>query len=110
MNITYERINELCKDRGTTYNAVCKAVGVRPSVIGNLKSREKSVLKADTATKLANYFGVTVDFLLGEEKIPSPKGDGYDEKRKIVNELFDRCSPEDQSLAIDFLKRLSQHQ
>ena len=65
MNIIYERIITLCRERNTTYNAVCKELGIRPSVIGNLKSRENSVMKADNTVAFANYFGVSPDYLLG---------------------------------------------
>ena len=52
MNVIYERILELCKERGTTYNSVCKELGLFPSVVGNLKSNENKVLKLKRESKL----------------------------------------------------------
>jgi len=96
VNIIYERIDELCKEKGTTYNAVCKAVGIRSSLIGNLKSRETSVPKADTISLLANYFNVPVDYILGitddrgDKKRTATIGDGNDELSIAVSKANER--------------------
>lgn len=102
MNVTYERIVQLCKDRGTTYNAVCKELNMFPSVIGNLKQSETRVLKADTALAFANYFGVSVDYLFGKE-MTATNGDGQQiepdsisDKDKRLLEWFRSLSPEKQ--------------
>ena len=64
MNAVYERINALCGKRGTTYSAVCRELGLIPSTIGNLKNSESRTLSYDTALMLAEYFGVTVGYIL----------------------------------------------
>ena len=120
MNIIYERINELCKERGTTYNAVCKAVGFKNStVIGNLKSRENSVLKADKLSLFANYFGVSADYILGktddrnaDKKITATNGDGLsnlseasEDQKELIEEILN-MSPEKVSAFLAFAKSL----
>ena len=58
----------------------------------------------------AVYNDIMKRWMSDEQKNPATISDGYDEKHKEVNELFDQCSPEDQDLAIDFLRRISQNQ
>lgn len=59
----------------------------------------------------AKAYKVSIDYLIGRSNEKTATiGDGYSEKQKLVNEMFDQCSPEDQDLVIDFLKRLSQNQ
>ena len=87
MNKIYERIIMLCQERNTTYNAVCTELGIRPSVIGNLKSRENSILKADNAIAFANYFGVSPDYLLGiteDRGKPEPRREVTEEEIRFA--------------------------
>ena len=98
MNQSYETIISLCKDKGVTYNHVCKELGISPSTIGNLKSHPNRVLNAKYASMLADYFGVSVNHILyGEEqKKPVTKSDGVeidysvlsDEQKKAILELL----------------------
>ena len=104
MNIFYERLNALCKEAGTTYNAVCLTLGIRSSVIGNLRSRENSVPKVDTVLAFAKYFDVSPDYLIGEtdEKNAATSGDGIvpiSEKDKRLLDWF-RSLPEEKQNAI----------
>lgn len=93
MGDLYSRISELCVKRKITPGRLCNDLGMQRSVLGNLKSGQKKGLSAPTLQKIADYFGVTVDYLLGEtdEKRPASdkSGDGpdvakNDEERKIL--------------------------
>ena len=95
MNKSYEIITALCKERGITYNYMCKQLDISPSTIGNLKSNPDRVLNAKYAAMIANYLGVTVNYILyGEEtKKPVTVSDGLDlsnlteEQRQIIQEV-----------------------
>lgn len=68
----YERISELCKERGTSRSRVCLDLGLSKSTLSDIKSGRKSGVSAENAQKFADYFGVTVGYLLGkEEKTPT---------------------------------------
>ena len=67
MSILYEKISQLCEQRGVTRYKMCKEIGIQPSIVTDLKSGRKKGLSADVAQKIANYFGVTVAYLLGVE-------------------------------------------
>lgn len=82
MSILYERLFALCQERGITAYRMCKDTGVQPSVMTGLKMGRRQTVKAETAAKIAAYFGVSVDYLLGneEQKKPvAPKGSELDE-------------------------------
>ena len=57
---------------------MCGDIGLRRSVITDLKMGRKKGLSAEVANKIAEYFGVTVGYLLGTEgtkKAPAPEGE-----------------------------------
>lgn len=102
-----DRVKAICKERKIPISKLEKDLGFANGYIGQLK---KGVFPDDRLAKIARYLNVDISYLLSGEKNPVTIGDGEDEKHKLVNSLFDCCSPEDQDLAIDFLKRLSQRQ
>ena len=70
----YAVFDELCRLRGVTPSAVAIACGFAPSVVSRWKSGE-STPKADKLKKIADYFGVSVQFLMtgeGEAEIVIP--------------------------------------
>ncbi len=61
---------------------------------------------SDNTSKLANYFGVTVDYLLtGEEQKekPAPGGSELDAKAKATLDKMKKLSPEQQAAFWDML-------
>lgn len=79
----YERIITLCKERGVTGSRVCLELGLSKSTLSDIKSGRKKSMHPDTIQKFATYFGVSVDYLLGNETENAPtadsKGDILDE-------------------------------
>ena len=71
MSDLYNRIESLCAERKITVTALCRLAGCSRAALSDLKVGRKSGLSAATLSKLANCFGVTVDFLLGNES-PAP--------------------------------------
>lgn len=58
----FDRVSELCKKRGTSPSAVAREIGLNNSSATYWK--RGSIPKGDTLQKLANYFDVSVDYLL----------------------------------------------
>lgn len=88
----YSILKSLCADNGITITDMCRASGVPRSSIGNLASGSTQQLSARNMQKLAAYFGVSVDYLLGNEQKEKPAptdGDGLTEadRRDIAEEL-----------------------
>jgi len=67
MTILYTRISLLCTQRGITAGKLCADLGISRGIITDLKMGRKKDLTATTAWKIANYFGVSVGYLLGLE-------------------------------------------
>lgn len=59
-------IRKLRKERNATQTEVAKNIGISYQALG-LYENEKNKPDPDTLCKLADYFGVTVDYLLGRE-------------------------------------------
>lgn len=59
----YDKFEELCKAKGLTPTRAARENGLAQSVISMWKTRG-STPQAATVQKLADYFGVTVDYLL----------------------------------------------
>ena len=67
-SVAYQRIMELCRDRGITVTKLAEDVGLSDSLIRKWKSAgSPSISKI---RKIAEYFGVSVDYLIGMSDIP----------------------------------------
>ena len=67
MPIIYERISTLCAEHKITISKLCAELDISRGIITDLKAGRKKDLYATTAWKIANYFGVSVGYLLGFE-------------------------------------------
>ena len=76
----YENIYALCNERKITPGALCGELGFRRSVLSDLKNGRKKSLDTTTLMKIAEYFNVSVDYLLTGEEIKKAPTDG---ERKI---------------------------
>lgn len=82
----YERFLELMKRKGVKSADVAKATGIHPSTFSDWK-KGKSKPKTDKMQKIADYFGVSIDYLMGAES-----NLGYylePETAKMAQEIFD---------------------
>ncbi len=65
----YEIFERLLQKHGLTAYKVSKLTGVTQSTLSDWK-RGRSTPKTDTLQKIADYFGVSVDYLMGREEEP----------------------------------------
>ena len=86
---------ELCNQHQITPYRMCKDTGIQPSVMTDLKKGRRQTVKAETAARLANYFGVTVDYLLGKETC-SVKDDGNALQKELKFALFGADATDEQ--------------
>ena len=68
MGSLYETIVSLCERKNISGYRMCKDIGIQPSIMTDLKSERKKGLSAETAQKIADYFQVSVGYLLGREE------------------------------------------
>lgn len=64
----YENIQQLCAQNGIRPGRLCDDLGLSRGLMTDLKMGRKKGVNADTAQKIASYFGVSVGFLLGQEE------------------------------------------
>lgn len=85
----YEVFEQLLQKFGVSTADVCKATGIGQSTISNWKSR-RNLISGKNAQKIADYFHVSVDFLMtGKEK---EGGETYylnDETKQIAQKVFE---------------------
>ncbi len=64
----FERLRELCIENGIAVTDLCKQI---TGSSGNLPTWKKGNIKADTLVKIADYFHVSIDYLLGRTDEPN---------------------------------------
>ena len=67
MGNLYENIQSLCQRDGIRPGRLCDTLGLSRGLMTDLKMGRKKSLSAETAQKIAGYFGVSVAYLLGQE-------------------------------------------
>ena len=80
----YNLINDLREKRGITNYRLCKETGIQPSVLTDLKMGRQSGLSAKNINKVAEYFGVSVGYLLGEKNIE----ENYSTKKPVQDDII----------------------
>lgn len=84
----FEQYKKICEARGISLNGAAKEIGLPSSSVTHWK--DGAVPRMKTIQKIADYFGVTVDYLQGytdiKEKSPAETGD----IRKQAEEMIAR--------------------
>lgn len=80
----------LLKERGVRVSDVAKATSISPSTFTDWK-KGKSTPKADKLQKIADYFGVTVSYLMGQADLPNEAPSYYfdDDARELARFLHE---------------------
>ena len=91
MSDLYKKIEDLCKKRSVNVTQMCKESGDSRASITDLKMGRKQTLSSMTLSKIASYFNVSVDYLIGaeqKEKTPAETGGGisFPENDHFINE------------------------
>lgn len=68
----YENIKILCDELCIKPGKMCVDIGISKSILTGLKNGTKKNIQTDTAQKIADYFGVSVDRVLGSEQKEKP--------------------------------------
>ncbi len=87
MSELYEIISELCSQKGITITELCRKSGASRGSLSDLKMGRKQSLSADTLSKIASYFGVSVDYLLGNEQKEKPTATDDSELAEILEDI-----------------------
>ena len=98
-DVLAKNIESLCAKKGITINAMLKNCSLPSSTFRNITMGSKPSF--DKVEKIADYFGVSVDYLLGRTDEPQPPAElpvalhapkGYDkltdEERMFIDEMI----------------------
>ena len=77
----YETIQKLCEQKGIRPGRLCDELGLSRGLMTDLKMGRKKGVNAQTAQKIAAYFGVSVGYLLGNssDAVAEQSGDVLDQ-------------------------------
>lgn len=89
MGTLYENIISLCESKRVKPGKMCNDIELSRGLITDLKMGRKSSITVDTAQKIADYFGVSVDRVLGNEQkeTPTPKSERNYEDERILDAI-----------------------
>ena len=104
MSDLYERIDQLCKERNINITTMCKESGASRGSLTDLKFGRKQSLSIDTLTKIATYFGVSVDYLAGKENAPTESGERSVSDAELKFALWGDCEDVDDDDLADVLR------
>lgn len=111
----FDTVTRLCQEKGITITALANELHISKSNVTNWKNG--SIPKSDKVAKIAKYFNVSTDYLLGVEgeqkNTPSAELTAQErirrltEKYKDTEKLFDmfsQLSPERQKTTLDMIE------
>ena len=84
MGNLYESIQSLCQSQGIRPGRLCDELGISRGLMTDLKMGRKKGVSAQTAQKIAAYFGVSVGYLLGDEGSDAVPAD---QKKDVLEEV-----------------------
>lgn len=95
MLFVYDLIEELCMEKGITITTLCRECKIARSTMTDYKKGRIKTLSADALCKIADYFGVSVDYICGvnnkisQEEIAKKVlfGDDYFVSDEIWNDI-----------------------
>lgn len=112
----WENFVRLCAEHNTKPNPVAKELGFSSGSVTDWKNGKTP--RPTTIQKIADYFGVTPDYLTGTEKAPAAEAEEADELNELLEELKTRpemrmlfslakgATKEDVELAVQIIERM----
>lgn len=105
----YNRIMDLCKQKGVSGSRMCLDLGLSKSTLSDIKGGRKKGISTATAQKIASYLDVSVGYLLGEEEDKKEKptdNDGLSEADKKFFELLKVATEEEKQMYYDIIQTI----
>ena len=91
-----ERIEALLKERGISGSRMSADLGMSRSFMTELRKGRAKGVSAENAARIAEYLGVSTDYLLGNTERPEPQAEADEELAEYLEEL--RSRPEKRML------------
>ena len=104
----YESILRLCERSGIRPGRLCDELGISRGLMTDLKMGRKKGVSAETAQKIASYFGVSVGYLLGSDPGPGGEDINLDQVDVAFYGEFKELSDEDKETVRDMVRIMRQ--
>ena len=107
MDNLFARIQSLCEDTGIRPGRLCDELSLSRSLMTDLKMGRKKTVNAETAQKIAGFFGVSVGYLLGQEEgasVQSGKTDILDDVDVAFYGEFKELNDEEKETVRDMVR------
>lgn len=101
----WTRYVELCSSVNKSPHKVATSIGVTSGSVTGWKNG--GIPRETTLKKIADYFGVTVEYLKGETDIKNPTADDDSGKEKELIRLFESIPDERRNEAMNYLRYLA---
>ena len=107
-SVFWDMFYELCCTQKKSPNGVAKDLGISSGAITSWK--QGRVPHHSTLLKLAAYFGVSVDYLLGKEDTKKEAPDGTSDIDKAILDYASKMTPENRKALIKYMEFLVANQ
>jgi len=95
----------LCREKGIRPGRLCDELGLSRSLMTDLKMGRKKSINAETAQKIAAFFGVSVGHLLGQDDtVSEAKADVLDQVDVAFYGEFKELNDEEKETVRDMVR------
>ena len=104
MENLFTRIEALCQEKNLRPGRLCDELGLSRSLMTDLKMGRKKTVNAETAQKIAEFFGVSVGYLLGQTEERGQQSDILDKVDVAFYGEFKELNDEDKETVRDMVR------
>jgi transcriptional regulator with XRE-family HTH domain len=102
----YEKIQELCDEKGIKFAQLCRETGVPKSTLSELKQGRTKTLSTNNLSKIAQYFNISLDYFDDSFGNVDSMKDELFQKRKMLFDMSKRATEDQLDTCIVMFKAL----
>lgn len=106
MSNLYNIIEDLCRNRAINITEMCRKAKVSRASLTDLKMGRKQNLSAETLSKIAVFFGVTVDYLLGSTSADNENAIILDSFTYAMHDASKELTQKDKEILLSMAQQL----
>ena len=99
----FDQFKQLCDSAGKSPSAVGRELGISSGAVSMWKTGARRP-RTDQLQKIADYFGVSIDYLLGIEKAATLSDDGWSAQKKELIEAVSNMTDEQLEALLPLIK------
>ena len=108
MGTLYENITSLCTENGIKGGKMCVDLGISKSLMTKLRDNPARQITSETAKKIADYFGVSVERVLTGEKENAPGPQAESDLERRLRDIAAKLPPDFLEREIAYLEQKAQ--